>query len=109
VTLNKKQLQLLRCIANDLGVRVISYSGRFMYGKKCLAVDGDFSPFALGFAIGQREELSEFEQVLDSTKQDQMGLGIVLYWPRIEAPSSEEDEGGDVEDECEDDECEDDE
>lgn len=50
-----------------------SYSGRFMYGKRCIGVNLDH--------IGDADGLP-----LKGSAMDSMGMGIILYWPRVEAP-----------------------
>lgn len=86
----KSDLQTL-CEEADLEVR--SYSGRFMYGKKCLAVDGDdaLSIFGRLLATARQEDdetrrdqlLNALEEACGDCRTDQMGLGQVIYWPDI--------------------------
>lgn len=87
MTLTQEQFELLTDIVSDIdGARLTSYSGRGMFGKECVAVYGD-DAFALGMAIGQEEYLaSAFDGKI--TRQDSMGLGIVIYWPQIQMPSA---------------------
>lgn len=54
-----------------------NYSGRGMMGQSCLAISGEKVP--LFMEIGQ--------EGLPSPNLDQLGLGIVAYWPSL----SEED------------------
>lgn len=73
--------------AQDLGLEVISYSGRGMYGKKCLGVTGDFEPYRLGVLVGKKLEPGDASP--PTSKQDSMGRGIVLYWPELGPPREE--------------------
>lgn len=63
------------------------YSGRGMYGKRCLAVDANS---IIGLVASLIEACSDYEQVmklvnvLRSAKTDSMGLGEVLYFPKLE-------------------------
>jgi hypothetical protein len=71
-----------------------SYSGRNMYGKSCLAITGnDINLFNLGFLIREYGENETYENIF-CNKIDNMGLGIVVYWPYIEfiEENSEEEE-----------------
>lgn len=69
------------------------YSGRFMYGAQCVAVDTDESGEPLSYtdllAMGANLALGCGDGVLDvfaNTRLDSMGLGIVVYWPWLEWP-----------------------
>ena len=54
-----------------------SYSGRGMYGKTCLGVD-----------LPGASKLVKLAGVLEPVL-DQMGMGIIAYWPSIPAPVEE--------------------
>ena len=98
-------LQDFQETANSIEVR--QYSGRGMYGKQCLAIEGDFSACqeALAYVIAALHEdlIVELDEAHDAEKpyepsvdfedfvqktlkysQDQMGLDVVFYWPRVE-------------------------
>lgn len=97
----------------DQGLESRSYSGRGMYGKQCVGVSGDRSEInnAIKDIIGDclqevrdrvieeqengydsayvydnasLDELKRFTSDLLCYKEDQLGLGIIYYWPRIE-------------------------
>ena len=70
----------------DMTIR--SYSGRGMYGKTCLAITGDIDPIEIGFYLAKTSVMENED--FPPTKQNSMGLSIVLYWPRV--PYVEEDE-----------------
>lgn len=73
--ISKKVANLIKAI-DETGRLARSYSGRFMYGKECVAVKlyrGD-SGADLPKA-GQR--------------RDSLGLGQIAYWPAAEWPNTE--------------------
>jgi hypothetical protein len=61
---------LIDAIANR-GLIPYAYSGRFMYGQKCVACDLD-----------RGSDLEGLPK--EGATVDQMGLGYVVYWPRAE-------------------------
>ena len=63
----------------SLGYEPRCYSGRYMYGKKCLAVGLDSSSELWDIA----QDLSRCDIEIDAPKTDSLGLGIVAYWPSI--------------------------
>lgn len=77
-------------IFEDLGFTAFSYSGRGMYGKRCLAINIDRGKnlFELGGQVARRvDELStdgeiDFEWMSDA-RTDSLGKGVVLYFPEI--------------------------
>ena len=71
-----------------------SYSGRGMYGKTCVSVrDGDerVSAWEIAKHLFSEEYDGEFDRVPEP-QQDQLGLGIVLYWPGYEWPEDQSSE-----------------
>lgn len=80
--------------------KVRSYSGRGMYSKQCVGIETDESifKFTVGLCLTLGEEA---EQLLDvgDPKSDSMGMGSIIYFPRMEWTDEEE---GD--EDCEDDE-----
>lgn len=78
---------------NEFDVEVRDYSGRGMYGKRCVSVTTDKPLQEIICDILQvynemdmEEEFGELDiyQILRNTKSDSMGLDSVYYWPRIE-------------------------
>ena len=74
---------------DDMGYEPMSYSGRGMYGKRCLAiqVDRDFSVNKLFIKIlehwvpaegPRREDLIE---AFENVQMDSLGKGMVIYFP----------------------------
>jgi hypothetical protein len=67
------------------------YSGRGMYGKSCVSVSGGGgdteqpSAWEIAKELANERWEGEFYNVPEP-RQDQLGLGIVLYWPSYEWP-----------------------
>lgn len=62
-----------------------SYSGRGMYGKRCVGVTIDGS--LLGFLADLVEECEDTHDgaiLMRAAQTDQMGRGTIVYWPRAE-------------------------
>ena len=99
--------RVMQAYADGCGVTVSDdYSGRFMYGKTCVAVEGGsveiqelFKAVLLDYhqswveaenqrMIGNDDAAPDilYEDLLDlllvDHKTDSMGLGIVVYWPK---------------------------
>lgn len=69
------------------------YSGRGMYGAKCVGFDLDSSAqtMKLGAAIYSTLEEDEAEEMMDRAMQDSMGLGIIVYFPGVTCDEWEND------------------
>lgn len=94
-TISKKTLHSIFEIASANGWNVRNdYSGRCMYGDRCFAIDGDGS---LGSFAGQlfiavaEGDLDPYElsDMFETTRQDNMGLGMVYYFPGWKADADE--------------------
>jgi hypothetical protein len=107
---------LLIEVADD--VRVRRYSGRYMYGRDCLAITGPFKSCMQTISEAIQREIeevysesadaesdSDYKRALDVVgrakattdtllgfEQDNLGLDVVLYWPRIKWQESEDDQ-----------------
>lgn len=86
------------------GLEPFTYSGRFMYGKKCPAVLWRNCPVVIGalaLDAADEENKQDVLHILQSTRQDNMGLkDMVYYWPNVEwiGEELEQPEEGDRED-----------
>ena len=62
------------------------YSGRHMYGAQCLAIEIPSAPdlFRIGAMVGAMEPRAWEADELPEPKLDNMGRGMVAYWPEIE-------------------------
>lgn len=91
----------LRDASFDADAKTRSYSGRGMFGRLCLAVEGTrgSSPeafmFRLGMALAFEIEAGHLEdagaEILATPQRDAMGLGWVLYWPSVTPLETAED------------------
>jgi len=87
--------EALKTVRNngDMEFNVRKYSGRFMFGKQCLAIDGDdINPILLGYCIGlvAADEGVDLSGDLMGMRSDSMGLGMIYYWPYIEFEGDED-------------------
>ena len=64
------------------------YSGRGMYGKYCVGCTAKdaASAFLLGMGVGMNA--IDFQD-LDGVCCDSMGMGVILYWPKMVWPADE--------------------
>jgi hypothetical protein len=80
-------------ILEHIGMTPRSYSGRGMYGATCVALVPEGTEFQAvadlirgikeSFLQSRLEEtLDQVADVLEKTKVDSMGRGVVLYWPK---------------------------
>lgn len=67
----------------DAGLAPLSYSGRGMFGKDCVATYTGM--WEVAKALFSEEHDGAFDH-LPQPNQDSMGLGRVLYWPSYEWP-----------------------
>ncbi len=94
-------IDLLEYAAPQGSVR--SYSGRFMYGKRCVSVNidrGESLEALCGQLVLDAERDNEGDgdevvRILRQTRTDNMGLGTVAYWPNIQWPEGREEQDGD--------------
>jgi hypothetical protein len=71
-----------------------SYSGRCMYGRNCLGIDGDMASIvanlvstAMELALEKKlsfDEREEISSVLGAMRTDSMGRGTIVYFPQVE-------------------------
>jgi hypothetical protein len=80
-------ITLIRAIENA-GYEARSYTGRGMYGRQCVGVEIDRhgSEFMLGVRLGLTlgEDAEDLSPVSDS-----MGLGLIVYFPKVAWPAGE--------------------
>ncbi len=89
--MNQEQFDSLIELLEGIGLEPYSYSGRGMYGKRCLAVDTD-SPLETMAIIAleavdvatELEDARDTIEALQYPSSDSMGRSSVLYWSRIE-------------------------
>jgi hypothetical protein len=88
-TMNKYEEILLEASYNadtNFNVEVRDYSGRYMFGKECLAITGTMVDCIAVLVKAAQSDPDSFEDGrLLKFRQDSMGFdGVVLYWPHIE-------------------------
>lgn len=97
-TLTPEQQETIIDAAYRVDAEVESYSGRFMYGEKCLSITvsgvGMFATFLVDIA---RDDHSLACLLADGIRTDDMGYDMVVYWPGIDW-KDDEDESEDDED-----------
>lgn len=71
---------------DDVHVRH-GYSGRGMYGDKCFGIDfetnADMIAFVAAFSYRACQKGEDIPEWLRDVRTDDMGRGIVAYWPRV--------------------------
>jgi len=95
----------LQEIVEDAGFDAQPYSGRGMYGRKCLSFnlerdENEFDAFlsiaeAIQSYVESHDDGMELEDITPyfmGAKSDSMGLGLVVYFPEIEWEDSDDDE-----------------
>lgn len=96
---SKAFIQLLQFNRECRNVR--SYSGRAMYGARCVSVylngDAELPAFAATLAVDAESDNEgdgdDIIKILRGTRTDNMGLGTVVYWPSMPWPEDlQEDE-----------------
>lgn len=100
----KSHLELLKEAIFQAGYEFrVDYSGRGMYGAKCLAIDCDspvkclvdiFKALRAMDRVGQRHDTPSFAvttilEYLGTGKVDSMGMGQILYFPTIEIEATD--------------------
>jgi hypothetical protein len=76
-------------ILEDAELSPESYSGRAMYGARCVSVSGALVEAAVGAAavLVAGDDAEDVAHLMSTTKSDSLGLGIVLYWPSMRWPA----------------------
>lgn len=92
---SKQFIELLE----NCGYEPRSYSGRFMYGAKCVGVplNGDELEIMVGASLMDQAhevgiDVADIYDTLSWTKDDSLGRGSILYWPKMLWPEEEDDE-----------------
>lgn len=73
---------------NESGVAIHSYSGRGMYGSVCLSIhEAPLQAIHRVVDCGEVNDFDDLAELLETIElynSDQLGLGMVYYWPRLE-------------------------
>lgn len=87
--LTAAQLASLTASADDIGATVdTAYSGRSMFGRSCVAIRCDGTTvatqvFAFASSLGARDDELAADLVEKQIATDDLGLGVVFYWPYV--------------------------
>jgi hypothetical protein len=94
-------------LLDDVGCEIFSYSGRAMYGAKCLAVSGKLNNIMADIVgaclLGGRasempeEECEAIEAAVRGMRTDSLGCDEVIYFPEVPYEGSEDDDADDAE------------
>jgi hypothetical protein len=82
--------QVIEALEGEFDVR--SYSGRGMYGAKCVGVDIDRAGQIMEIAAQLISAGIDVDHVIDlgdQMREDNMGRGIIVYWPALELSAEE--------------------
>lgn len=97
-----EETKKLKELIEAAGYETQSYSGRAMFGDRCLAftVDQGTSPFRafadiLDETASGLEETEVLSKALRDTRTDSLGLGSIIYFPRFEYAEEYDEEGED--------------
>lgn len=93
-------------LLDDAGCEPRSYSGRGMYGARCVSITTDRYQSegyvaALTMIYAESDEQSELLSVWRGVRSDSMGLDTVIYFPDMDWPegAAENSKKGEAEDE----------
>lgn len=96
--IDERLLDLLKA----LGLKIMSYSGRFMYGDTCLGfvVDRDTSLYGTiaNLAASLADDgapLDDITILFSGMRSDDLGLDTICYFPHVDAPESEAEDRSD--------------
>ena len=99
--MDKKSFDKIVELMEGAGLEVRPYSGRSMYGERCLGVDRDDALDTMATImeaaaddLDELSELKELAQALSGGKCDSMGHGQILYWPRLAWQEEDADDQG---------------
>ena len=96
----------LQTLLEECGYEISNYSGRGMYGRQCLAIDVDnnnvmhvaVEAFSLFLEHGDTAE-DDFQLSRDelcdafrNSRWDQMGRGMVVYFPDVQVDLADDDD-----------------
>jgi hypothetical protein len=69
------------------------YRGRGMNGQRCFGLEGrvpDVLDAMLGFAVANPHTLEIVRRIIKGHRQDNMGMGMIVYFPGVDLPQEEE-------------------
>jgi hypothetical protein len=83
---DREQFENLVRLLTDAGFPPRSYSGREMYGKKCLGIvlESSSGLWPLAIELGKHEDDLPYTFTQREPKTDSLGLDVIAYWPGVE-------------------------
>lgn len=82
--INSLELQVIKEIAEDLGIDHRDYSGRGMYGKSCFGITVESLDDLLLFVVEISRENPEIKDRMGHVSHDAMGKNsTIYYWESI--------------------------
>lgn len=91
-------------LEDDVGLEVRSYSGRGMYGKRCVGVEvprgglGNFIADVMEAVAGSDVDVGVVADAFRSMAVDSMGMDTIVYFTQV--PYASDDEGNEEQDEA---------
>lgn len=83
--IKQKAIESIKKFCSDYGFQFTdNYSGRFMYGKVCVGILGEFIPSILIDCLDDYIDKS----VTGEPKVDDMGLGYIVYFENLQCSKS---------------------
>ena len=85
MTTKQEQIDTIQDLLCEFhNAELCSYSGRAMYGSQCLGIRMESMEDAFRFALMIDD--AELADTLSNPRFDDMGRGIILYFPNVKAP-----------------------
>ena len=95
--LTDEQVDTMKDLLMDIGdAHLRPYSGRSMYGQECLGIDMENMADAFRFALMVTD--SDLADALFNPRFDNMGMGIIVYFPNVGVPEGVSDDDDDSDD-----------
>jgi len=86
----------LQDLAEAAELHVRSYSGRFMFGKDCLGIEGSSITEIYGALFQAAADVScdmqTIAEELQGAHSDSMGRDVIVYFPQVAYESDEDEE-----------------
>ena len=78
----------IKQVFEEAGYEIRSYSGRAMYGRECLGVDTEDSPWTVATncittCVALEIDFDDFIDSVGKPRTDSMGRGYILYFPDV--------------------------
>lgn len=91
----EEKSRMLIGVINEIGLNPYAYSGRGMYGEKCIGFTTDREIkdcVAIALILEEGNKDMDVRRFFDYVKTDSMGRSTVVYFPEIPWPKDEEDD-----------------